>query len=97
MNADYQFKCNSHDGAISYIILPIKRLHDALRVLNNGFYPHENCCAALELTKNSKAVDELNHLVIETIKDGISIVALDNANDEIIGISVNKIQVCKFY
>ncbi len=90
---DFQFKSSSHDGAISYLILPIERLNDALKVLTSGFYPHENVCSAFEVSKNLKAVKELNLLVEFAIKDGVSIVAIENKKNEIIGVSVNKIQV----
>ena len=89
----YQFKRESHDGNIEYVLLPITRLTDAIKVLNLGFYPFENVSVSTEVARNLKAIAELNELSQECIKDGVSIVAIEKASDQIIGVSINKIQV----
>lgn len=93
MSTVYEFKKESQDGKISYILLPITRLNDAIRVLNLGFYPYEQNSACLQVAKNPKAVAELNELSRECIKDGVSTVAIDKSTNQIIGVSINKIQV----
>lgn len=93
MNSTFQFKFTSHGGKFSYTILPIVRQNDALNVLTRAFYTFESVCNGIKLAKNAKAVDELNELVKEAIKDGVSIVAVDNTTNDIVGVSINKIQV----
>lgn len=86
---------SSEDGTISYIRLTEDLLEDALRVLQEGFYPFECVSIASNVPKNPKAVAELNILAAECIKEGVSVAAIDNQTNKVIGVSVNKIQVCK--
>ena len=88
-----EFKFTSHEGQFSYTILPTDRRNEALNLLEKGFYPHENICKSINFSENPKAVAELNELATEAIKDGVSIMAVDNTTNDIIGLSINKIQV----
>lgn len=96
-NLTFHFKSYSHNETISYVLLPIERLNDSLKVLEQGFYPYECVSICTEVAKNPKAVAELNELSKECIKDGISIVAIDSKTNQIIGVSINKIQVSRPY
>lgn len=84
---------SSENGTITYIRLTEDLLEDALRVLQEGFYPFECLCIASNVAKNPKAVAELNLLSTECIKEGVSVAAVDNQTNKVIGVSINKIQV----
>lgn len=91
-NLTRHFKNCSHDETISYVLLPIERLNETLKVLEEGFYSREAVSICTEVAKNPKAITELNNLCTECIKDGISIVAIDHTTNQIVGVSINKIQ-----
>lgn len=87
----------SDDGTISYVRLSSDRLEEVLKILEDHFYPHECVSIGSNVTKNPKAVQELNLLAAECIQDGVSIAAVDTKSNTIIGVSVNKIQVSNLY
>ncbi|KAM7249263.1 hypothetical protein ACFE04_019428 [Oxalis oulophora] len=93
MNSAFQleFTRTSNDGQFSFSVLPIVRQNDALNVLTEAFYPCESVCKAIKLSENAKAVDEINELVKEVIKDGVSVMAVDTKTNDIVGVSINKL------
>lgn len=99
MNSAFQLKFTrtSNDGQFSFSVLPIVHQNDALNVLTEAFYPSESVCKAIKLSENAKAVDEINELVKEVIKDGVSVMVVDNETNDIVGVSINKLWVRRFY
>ncbi|XP_065199547.1 uncharacterized protein LOC135831176 [Planococcus citri] len=83
----------SDDGTISYVIVTEDLSENVTRILEEGFYPFECVSIASNVSKNPKAVAELNTLTTECIKEGVSVAAIDNQTNKVIGVSVNKIQV----
>lgn len=47
----------------------------------------------MDISSDRNAVEELNTLVEHTLKDGVSIVAIDKLTGTLVGVAVNKLQV----
>lgn len=85
----------SDDGTISYIRLTYDRVEEVMRILEEYFYAYETVSIASDVAKNPKAVTELNLLAAECIQEGVSVAAIHNQSNKMIGVSVNKIQVSR--
>lgn len=66
------------------------------QVLNDAFYDQEYVCIGygIDLPGTEEIRNELSMLVMETTKDGISLLAREKSSDKIVGFSFNKLQVC---
>ncbi|XP_015430533.1 PREDICTED: uncharacterized protein LOC107187051 [Dufourea novaeangliae] len=83
------------DGAIEFESLTEDTLEGALNVIRKSFFVNENVCKGVDLTSEVGASEELEELCLDAAKDGVSVVAIDVATGEVIGIAFNKIQVLK--
>lgn len=83
----------SEDGAIEYCMLTKEYLEGALDVMRKSFFMFETVSVAVELPLSPLAVTELNELVLRTISDGVSIVAVDKITRNVAGISLNKMNL----
>lgn len=70
-----------------------KHYQGTIDLLHRGFYPHDAACMAVDVPNNPKAELELDQLVKSSLKDGVSVVALEKTTGKLIGAAVNKIQV----
>ncbi|KAJ3657149.1 hypothetical protein Zmor_016174 [Zophobas morio] len=68
-------------------------LEEALRFIETAFYPHENICKTMEITKDPEALVELRELTTSAAKDGVTLIAVDKRSNKIVGVAFNKIQV----
>ncbi|XP_050307662.1 uncharacterized protein LOC126744315 [Anthonomus grandis grandis] len=82
----------SEDGKIEYISLTKERLDEGMQLLRSNFYPYENICKATGLIGNPEAVKELDEMALDIAKQGVSLVALDRENGQVVGVLLNKIQ-----
>lgn len=80
-------------GAIDFVSLTKENLRAALDLLYVAFFPHENVCTAVGLSKNQEAMKELEELSANTAHDGVSIVAIEKNSGAIVGVAFNKLQV----
>lgn len=85
----------SADGTIEFISLTEKTLEGALNVIRRSFFVRENVSIGVGLLSEPGASDELEELCMEAAKDGVSIVAVNLATKDVVGVAFNKIQVKK--
>lgn len=85
----------SPDGNIIYQQITKKYLQEALDLMQNSFFLHENVCTSMELYKNPEAIIELVELAEAAAEDGVSLVAIDRKNNKVAGALFNKLQVIK--
>lgn len=81
------------DGAIEFESLTDDTLEGALNVIRNSFFVYESVSRGVDLLSEPGASKELEELCLDAAKDGISVVAIDVANGEVIGVAFNKMQV----
>ncbi|XP_003701210.1 arylalkylamine N-acetyltransferase 1 [Megachile rotundata] len=89
----YRFWGSIEDGAIEFESLTDDTLEGALNVIRNSFFIYESVCRGVDLLSEPGASKELEELCLDAAKDGISVVAIDVANGEVIGVAFNKMQV----
>lgn len=61
--------------------------------MHNEFYKNENASRAVDLGSDQDAQAELDELVRCTLKDGVTIVAVEKSSGRVVGAAINKIQV----
>lgn len=61
--------------------------------MRKSFYPHESASKAVGLAYDREAQKETNELVRHSLKDGVSIVAIEISTGKVVGTAINKIQV----
>lgn len=83
----------NENGTIDYCMLTKEYLEGAMDVMRKSFFIYETVSIAVELPLNPQAIAELDELVLRTIKDGVSIVAVDSGTKKVVGIALNKINV----
>ncbi|XP_018392162.1 PREDICTED: uncharacterized protein LOC108771387 [Cyphomyrmex costatus] len=84
---------STENGQIEFESLSDETLEGALNVLRKSFFLYENICKAVELISEPGASKELEELCLYAAKDGVSVVAIDIATNEVVGVAFNKIQV----
>lgn len=84
-------------GSIEIVSLTRDSFRGALDLIYEAFYPHENVCIALDLAKNREAMEELDGLIENAAKDGVSLVAIEKSTGAIAGVAFNKLQVPTAY
>lgn len=92
---------STEDGAIEFESLTEDTLEGALNVIRESFFVHESVCKGVALISEAGAAEELEELCLDAAKDGVSVVAVEVATGEVVGVAFNKIQVeiyhLKFY
>lgn len=63
--------------------------------MEKNFYPYENICRTIQVSKDAPALIELRELKRITAADGVSIIAIDKKTKRIAGAAFNKLQVSK--
>ncbi|XP_054016223.1 uncharacterized protein LOC128896783 isoform X1 [Hylaeus anthracinus] len=84
---------STEDGAIEFESLTEDTLEGALNVIRKSFFVLENVCKGVSLTSEPGAPEELEELCVDAAKDGVSVVAIEVATGEVVGVAFNKIQV----
>lgn len=80
-------------GTIEYVSLTADKLEQALSVMKESFFIYENVSIAVELDKSPEGRKELEELSLNAARDGVSIIAVEKATGNVIGVSFNKLQV----
>ncbi|KAF3422172.1 hypothetical protein E2986_03237 [Frieseomelitta varia] len=93
MTTPYRMWGSSEDKTVEFESLTKNTFEGALEVIRKSFFVYENVCRGVNLLSEPGASEELEELCLETAKDGVSIVALNVSNGEVIGVAFNKIQV----
>ena len=66
------------------------------QVIRNSFFKYEIGCVTCEIDSSLQAMKDLEKLCEEVLRSsGVSIIAKDVNNDEIVGVALNMIQVRK--
>ncbi|KAG7212620.1 hypothetical protein KM043_012909 [Ampulex compressa] len=84
---------STEDGNIEFESLTKDTLEGALKVLRESFFPFENVCIATGVNSESIAREELEQLVLDAARDGISVVAVDVVTGQVVGVAFNKLQI----
>ncbi|XP_057332767.1 arylalkylamine N-acetyltransferase-like 2 isoform X2 [Microplitis mediator] len=82
---------STEDGAIEFESLTSETLEGALNVMRDSFFPDESICIGCDLLSEPGASEELEQLCLHTAKDGVSVVAIDVASMEVVGVAFNKL------
>jgi len=85
----------SEDGRINFESLSDQLLEGSIEVIRQSFFLHEPVCQAVDLMHEPRSCNELIDLCLNAAKDGVSIVAIDDASKQVVGVLFNKIQVSK--
>lgn len=89
----YRLWGSTEDGKIEFESLTNETLKGAIKVLREGFFPLENICKGVALLAEPGASAELVELSLEAVQDGVSVVAVEVATGDVVGVVFNKIQV----
>lgn len=81
------------NGQIEFESLSDETLEGALDVIRKSFFLYESVSTGVELNSEPGASEELEELCLNAAKDGVSVVAIDIATNEVVGVAFNKIQV----
>ncbi|XP_068903937.1 uncharacterized protein [Tenebrio molitor] len=81
------------DNTLEYRQLTSDYVEEALIIMEKTFLREENVCRAYGITKNSQNVAEQQKIMLDIVKDGVSIVVIDKSNNKVVGASLNKIHV----
>ncbi|XP_008547644.1 uncharacterized protein LOC103571298 [Microplitis demolitor] len=82
---------STEDGEIIFESLTSETLDGALNVIRTSFFTDENMCKGCGLLSELGASEEVEQLILEIVKDGISIVAKDVITNEVVGTIFNKL------
>ncbi|XP_057318691.1 uncharacterized protein LOC130663465 [Microplitis mediator] len=82
---------STEDGEIIFESLTPETLDGALNVIRTSFFPDENMCKGCGLSSEPGALEEAEQLVLDIVKDGLSIVARDVITNEVVGTIFNKL------
>ncbi|XP_076236451.1 uncharacterized protein LOC143180544 isoform X2 [Calliopsis andreniformis] len=91
----YRLWGSTEDGAIEFESLTEDTLEGALNVIRESFFVHESVCKGVALISEDGASKELEELCLDAAKDGVSVVAVEVASGDIVGVAFNKVQVLK--
>ncbi|XP_060517663.1 uncharacterized protein LOC132696698 [Cylas formicarius] len=80
------------DGSIEYVTLTEDLLDASINAMRQSFYLNENICVAFDVPHHRESFEELDQLLLETIKDGVSVAAIEKASGEVAGAVLNKLQ-----
>lgn len=80
-------------GQFEYVSLTLDRLQETVEVLKNSFFPHENVCKMVGLADCPEAIAAYEESVIDIARNGVSVIAVDQITDKVVGVSLNVIQV----
>ncbi|KAH0807255.1 hypothetical protein GEV33_015535 [Tenebrio molitor] len=78
---------------LEYRQLTSDYVEEALTIMEKTFLREENVCRAYGIAKNLQNVAEQRKLMLDIVKDGVSIVVIDKSNNKVVGASLNKIHV----
>jgi len=92
-NTSYRSWGSTENSQIEFQSLSDETLEGALDVIRKSFFLHESVSIGVELKSDPGACKELEELCLIAAKDGVSVVAIDNHTNEVIGVAFNKIQV----
>lgn len=82
---------------IEYVSYSQKDHYDGtIELLHKEFYRYEVTCAAVNLESDLESQLELDELVRNVLRDGVSIVAVEKSTGKVVGAAINKIQVFSF-
>lgn len=84
---------STEDGAIEFESLTEDTLDGALEVIRQSFFLHESVSIGVDLTSEPGASAELENLCLDAARDGVSVVAVDVASGQVVGVAFNKLQV----
>ncbi|XP_008547452.1 uncharacterized protein LOC103571178 [Microplitis demolitor] len=82
---------STEDGEIIIESLTYETLDGALNVIRTSFFTDENMSKGCGLLSEPGASEEVEQLILEIVKDGISIVAKDVITNEVVGTIFNKL------
>ncbi|XP_057318379.1 uncharacterized protein LOC130663269 [Microplitis mediator] len=82
---------STEDGNIVFESLTSETLDGALKVIRTSFFTDENMCKGCGLLSEPGASEEVEQLILNVAKDGISIIARDVITNEVVGTIFNKL------
>jgi hypothetical protein len=83
----------SPDSGFRWETLSAKYLSGALSVLRTSFIVNETACKVIGLAQTDKGSRQFEDLMKLVMQNGVSVIAVDMANDIVVGVAVNRIQV----
>jgi hypothetical protein len=88
---------HSPDNKFRWETLTAKYLPGALSVLKTSFFKNETVCRVVAISKTDKGSRQFEDLIKLVLQDGISIIAIEEDSDTVVGVAVNRIQVINLH
>jgi len=83
----------AEDKKFKFIPLSAKYLPDALSIYRDSFFVHEAVHKVTGIAQSDKASRQLLRFFELTAQNGVSVVAVEEDTDKVVGAAINRIQV----
>jgi hypothetical protein len=87
----------SPDNRFRWETLSAKYLPGALSVLKTSFFNNEAVCKVVGISQTDIGSRQFEDLIKLVVQDGVSIVAVEEDSDTVVGVAVNRIQVLNLH
>ncbi|KAF2896277.1 hypothetical protein ILUMI_09899 [Ignelater luminosus] len=83
----------SNNGLFKYIAVTKHQQNDVLNVMQNCFFKEEHISRIIGLNKAPEAIKELDEMVLDVAKDGVSLIATEEKTGKVAAVMLSKIMI----